>query len=121
MYAIIKTGGKQYKVAVGDKLKVEKLAAAAGDSVQLPMLMSGAGNAVNFNAAGAATVSAKVLTHGRGEKIRVFKMKRRKDYRRTLGARQPYTEIQITAIGNNREAAAAQPPAGAAPSAVAAK
>lgn len=102
MYAVIETGGKQYKVAVGDKLKVEKLAADAGASVELArVLMVADGEQITLGAPAAETsVSATVLAHGRGRKIRVFKMKRRKHYRRTQGHRQPYTEIQITAIGN---------------------
>lgn len=105
MYAVIQTGGKQYKVAVGDKLKVEKLAAAEGDSVNIPrVLMVADGDKITVGTPLAQTeVSATVLGHGRGEKIRVFKMKRRKDYRRTQGHRQSYTEIQITAIGDHTE------------------
>lgn len=103
MYAVIKTGGKQYKVAVGDKLKVEKLTAEEGSVVKLEqVLMLADGAQVKFGAPLlSTTVSATVLAHGRGSKIRVFKMKRRKDYRRTLGHRQAYTELQITAIGTS--------------------
>ena len=103
MYAVIETGGKQYKVALGDKLKVEKLAAEAGASVRPRVLLVANGGDVAAGAPAAKTeVSAKVLSHGRGEKIRVFKMKRRKGYRRTIGHRQSYTEIQITAIGGEK-------------------
>ena len=103
MYAVIETGGKQYKVALGDKLKVEKLAAEAGASVRPRVLLVANGGDVAAGAPAAETeVSAKVLSHGRGEKIRVFKMKRRKGYRRTIGHRQSYTEIQITAIGGEK-------------------
>ena len=100
MYAVIETGGKQYKVVVGDKLKVEKLAADEGASVELRrVLMVADGENITLGPPLAETsVSATVLSHGRGVKIRVFKMKRRKDYRRTQGHRQAYTEIQITAI-----------------------
>ena len=103
MYAVIETGGKQYKIALGDKLKVEKLDAAEGESVALGRaLMIADGERLHLDAADA--VHATVLAHGRGDKIRVFKMKRRKDYRRTRGHRQAYTEIQITAIGDNTQA-----------------
>ena len=103
MYAVIETGGKQYKIALGDKLKVEKLDAAEGESVALGRaLMVADGERIHLDAADA--VHATVLAHGRGDKIRVFKMKRRKDYRRTRGHRQAYTEIQITAIGDNTQA-----------------
>ena len=108
MYAIIETGGKQHKVAVGDKLKVEKLAITQGASMQLErvlMVADGEQVAVGASLAGAEhTVSATVLGHGRGDKIRVFKMKRRKNYRRTQGHRQAYTEIEITAIGGEQPA-----------------
>lgn len=104
MYAVIKTGGKQYKVAIGDRLKVEKLTAEAGESVRLDrVLMVADGAKIEVGAPLVETaVSAKVLSHGRGTKIRVFKMKRRKDYRRTQGHRQYYTEIEITAIGDQK-------------------
>ena len=107
MYAIIETGGKQYKVAVGDKLTVEKLAAEAGASVAFAgefgrVLMVADGEAIKVGSpASDIKVSATVLGHGKDGKIRVFKMKRRKHYRRTQGHRQPFTEIQITAIGDN--------------------
>jgi len=103
MYAVIQTGGKQYKVAVGDKLKVEKLAVDAGAMLRPRVLMVANGSDIAAGAPAAKTaVSATVLSHGRGEKIRVFKMKRRKGYRRTIGHRQSYTEIQITAIGSEK-------------------
>ncbi|MGI9310775.1 MAG: 50S ribosomal protein L21 [bacterium] len=102
MYAVIETGGKQYKVAVGDRLKVERLAAVEGDSVALSRVLMVAGDdGIALGAEAMAAVSATVLGHGRGRKIRVFSMKRRKDSRRTLGHRQAYTEIEITAIGDS--------------------
>lgn len=109
MYAVIETGGKQYKVAVGDRLKVEKLAAAEGASVELGrVLMVADGERVTVGSpTPEATVSATVLGHGRGDKIRVFKMKRRKNYRRTQGHRQSYTEIEITAVGGGKTVAMA--------------
>ena len=110
MYAVIETGGKQYKVAVGDRLKVEKLAVAEGASVELGrVLMVAEGERVTLGSpTPAAAVSATVLGHGRGDKIRVFKMKRRKNYRRTQGHRQSYTEIEITAIGEGKPVAKAK-------------
>ncbi len=107
MYAVIETGGKQYKVAVGDKLRVEKLAADEGASVELGrVLMVADGENIALGSPAAETpVCATVLAHGRRGKIRVFKMKRRKHYRRTQGHRQSYTEIQITAIGDDKAGA----------------
>jgi len=105
MYAVIETGGKQYKVAVGDKLRVEKLPADEGAQVALGrvlMVADGGGITAGAPAAGLA-VRATVIGHGRGDKIRVFKMKRRKNYRRTMGHRQMYTEIVITAIDGGRD------------------
>jgi large subunit ribosomal protein L21 len=101
MYAVVKTGGKQYKVAPGEKLKVEQLPADVGAEVVLDqVLMVGDGDAVRVgqpNVAG-ATVKATVVAHGRGEKIRIFKMRRRKHYQKHQGHRQNYTELQIDAI-----------------------
>ncbi len=101
MYAVIETGGKQYKVAIGDKLKVEKLAVAEGDSVNLErVLMIADGDQVTVGSPVLESpVIATVLSHGRARKIKVFKMKRRKNYRRTQGHRQSFTEIEITKIG----------------------
>ena len=101
MYAVVETGGKQYRVAVGDVVRVEKLEAAAGSSVHLDkVLMIADGDNVRIgapNLSGAA-VTATVKAHGRGDKIRVFRMRRRKHFRKTLGHRQHYTELEITAI-----------------------
>ncbi len=103
MYAVIETGGKQYKVAVGDKLKVEKIPVAEGDSVSIDrVLMVSDGDEVTVGSPLVdSQVNATVLSHGKRRKIKVFKMKRRKNYRRTQGHRQPYTEIEITGIGDN--------------------
>ena len=84
-HAIIVTGGKQYRVAEGDVIFVEKLDAAAGEAVKLPVLDG-------------ATVTANVVKNGKAAKIRVYKMKPKKGYRRTQGHRQPYTKVQIEAI-----------------------
>jgi len=101
MYAVIKTGGKQYRVSAGDKLKVEKLAADIGAEVTLAQVLAlGEGESVKVGAplvAGAA-VKATVLQHGLGDKVTIFKMRRRKHYKKSQGHRQPYTEIEITGI-----------------------
>lgn len=101
MYAVIRTGGKQYRVAAGDKLKVEKLAAEVGAEVTLAEVLAlGEGESVKVGAplvAGAA-VKATVLGHGRGEKVKIFKLRRRKHSKKSQGHRQAYTEIEITGI-----------------------
>ena len=101
MYAVVETGGKQYRVAVGDVLRVEKLEIPEGGAVNLEkVLMVADGDNVRVgtpNLAGAA-VSATVKAHGRADKIRIFKFRRRKHYRKSQGHRQHYTEIEITAI-----------------------
>jgi large subunit ribosomal protein L21 len=101
MFAVVETGGKQYKVSVGDRLKVEKLVAEAGDSISLDrvlMVADGENVAVGTPVLDGRVVEAKVLNQGRADKIRVFKMKRRKGYRRTQGHRQSFTELEITSI-----------------------
>lgn len=101
MYAVIKTGGKQYRVQVGNKLKVETLPAEVGSDIQLDqVLMVADGDAISTGTPllDQAKVSATVISHGRHDKIRIFKMRRRKHYRKQQGHRQNYTEIQITGI-----------------------
>ena len=101
MYAVIKTGGKQYKVSAGEKLKVESIAAEVGTEIVLDqVLLVADGDAVTTGTplVAGATVKATVVSHGRGEKLKIFKMRRRKHYRKTLGHRQNYTEIQISGI-----------------------
>ncbi len=101
MYAVIKTGVKQYKVAAGDKLKVEKLAGDVGSKVVIDkVLLVADGDSVTIGAplVAGAKVSATVVSHGRGDKVMIFKMRRRKHYRKTQGHRQSYTEIQIDKI-----------------------
>ena len=101
MYAVIRTGGKQYRVSAGDKLKVEKLPAEIGADVLLDdVLAIGDGDAVKVGAPvlSGATVKAKVVAHGLHDKVRIFKLGRRKHYRKSQGHRQQYTEIEITAI-----------------------
>ena len=101
MYAVIKTGGKQYKVAPGEKLKVEQIPADVGAQVVLDqVLMVGEGESVRLGqpTVAGATVTATVVSHGRGEKIKIFKMRRRKHYQKHQGHRQNYTELKIEAI-----------------------
>ena len=101
MYAVIRTGGKQYRVTAGDKLKVEKLAADVGAEVTLEQVLAlGEGESVKVGAplVTGAAVKATVLGHGLGEKVKIFKLRRRKHYMKTQGHRQPYTEIEITGI-----------------------
>ncbi len=101
MYAVIKTGGKQYKVAPGEKLKVEQIPADVGAQVVLDqVLMVGDGESVRLGQPTLAgtTVKATVVAHGRGEKLQIFKMRRRKNYHRNQGHRQGFTELQIDGI-----------------------
>lgn len=101
MYAVIKTGGKQYRVAAGEKLKVEQIPADIGSEVVLDqVLLVANGDDVTMGTplVGGATVKAKVISHGRGEKVRIYKMRRRKHYRKSQGHRQNYTEIEILGI-----------------------
>ncbi len=101
MYAVIKTGGKQYRVAVGEKLKVESIPAEVGATIVIDqVLMVGEGEAVKVGnpLVAGATVSATVVAHGRGVKVKIFKMRRRKHYQKTQGHRQNYTEIRVDAI-----------------------
>ena len=101
MYAVIKTGGKQYRVASGEKIKVEQIPADIGTEITLDqVLMVADGDKVSVGAplVTGATVTAKVIAHGRGEKVRIFKMRRRKHYQKRQGHRQNFTEIEIGAI-----------------------
>ena len=101
MYAVIKTGGKQYRVAAGEKIKVEQIPAEVGTQITLDqVLMVGEGDAVKIGAplVAGASVSATVLSQGRHDKVRIFKMRRRKHYQKRQGHRQNYTELQINAI-----------------------
>ena len=101
MYAVIKTGGKQYRVSAGEKLKVEQIPADIGTEIVLDqVLMVTDGDAVRMGTplVGGASVTAKVIAQGRGDKVRIFKMRRRKHYRKNQGHRQNYTEIEILGI-----------------------
>ena len=100
MFAIVRTGGKQYRVAAGDKIAVEKIAGEAGDSVTLDdVLLAGEGNDVK---AGGVTVAAEIVAQAKGEKVIVFKKRRRHNYRRKAGHRQQYTILQIVSIGGKK-------------------
>ena len=99
--AIIVTGGKQYRVAEGDTIFIEKLPAEQGDTVTFDTVLAVVdGDAAKFGSPSlsGASVTGKVEKNGRGRKIRVYKMKPKKGYRRTQGHRQPYTKVQIEAI-----------------------
>jgi large subunit ribosomal protein L21 len=100
MYAVIKTGGKQYRVSEGDRLRVEKLEGAIGDFVNFPevLMLGGETVSIGLPLVSGAKVSAQIVSQGHGKKIIVFKMRRRKRYRRKNGHRQPFTELKITAV-----------------------
>jgi large subunit ribosomal protein L21 len=101
MYAVVKTGGKQYKVAPGEKLKVETLPADVGAEVVLDqVLMVAEGENVRLGkpVVSGAAVKATVVAHGRHDKVRIFKMRRRKHYQKHQGHRQNYTELRIDSI-----------------------
>ncbi|MGA8010288.1 MAG: 50S ribosomal protein L21 [Thiomonas sp.] len=101
MYAVIKTGGKQYRVAAGEKIKVEQMPADVGQDIVLEEVLAVVnGDDAKFGTplVDGAKVTAKVLSHGRHDKVRIFKMRRRKHYQKHQGHRQNYTELQIETI-----------------------
>lgn len=101
MYAVIKTGGKQYRVASGEKLRIEQLVADVGSEIvldQVLMVADGEKIALGTPLVSGASVTAKIVSHGRGAKVHIFKMRRRKHYRKSQGHRQNYTEIEILGI-----------------------
>ena len=100
MYAVIKTGGKQYKVSEGDTIKVEKLAGDTGESIEISDVLMVGGEEVKIGAPllPDAKVTARIVEQGKDKKILVFKSKRRKGYRKTNGHRQPITRLRITGI-----------------------
>ena len=101
MYAVIKTGGKQYRVAAGEKIKVEQIPADVGTEITLDqVLLVGEGESIKVGAplVAGATVKATVLSQGRHEKVKIFKMRRRKHYQKHQGHRQNYTELRIETI-----------------------
>ena len=101
MYAVVRTGGKQYRLGIGDSVKVEKLSDEVGNIVELSqilMVSDGGEVKVGTPLVTGASVKAEIVGHGRNKKIRVFKMKRRKKYRRTQGHRQAFTQLKVTEI-----------------------
>jgi large subunit ribosomal protein L21 len=101
MYAVIKTGGKQYKVAPGEKIKVEQIAAQPGQEVVFDQVLavgSGSDLKVGTPWVSGASVTATVVSHGKHDKVRIFKLRRRKHYQRHGGHRQTYTELKIGSL-----------------------
>jgi len=106
VYAVIKTGGKQYKVREGDTLKIEKMAANAGESVEFNevlLLVQGESIHVGKPRIEGSKVVATIQSQGRGDKVKVIKFRRRKHYRKQMGHRQYYTEVKITGLFLNNE------------------
>ena len=104
MFAIVRTGGKQYRVAAGDKIVVEKLAGEAGDTISLGDILF-AGDNGEAQATDGLAVSAKIIAQARGEKVIVFKKRRRHNYRRRNGHRQQHTILKILSIGGGEKKA----------------
>ena len=116
MFAVVRTGGKQYRVAAGDKIAVEKLAGDAGDTITLgDVLLAGEGE--KMEDAGKVTVSAEIIAQAKSEKVTVFKKRRRHNYRRKAGHRQQMTLLRITAVGDSKAENKAAPKKEAAPKA----
>ena len=114
MFAVVRTGGKQYRVAAGDKIAVEKLAGEAGDTITLgDVLLAGEGE--KLSDAGKVTVSAEIIAQAKSEKVLVFKKRRRHNYRRKNGHRQQMTLLRITAVGDSKAEKKAAPKKEAAP------
>jgi large subunit ribosomal protein L21 len=119
MYAVIKTGGKQYKVAAGEKIKVEQIAADVGQEIVIDQILAvGIGSAIMVGTplVSGASVKATVVAQGRHDKVRIFKMRRRKHYQKRQGHRQNYTELFLSEIsdGNGGVVKADKPTAGSA-------
>jgi large subunit ribosomal protein L21 len=101
MFAVVRTGGKQYRVAAGDKIVVEKLAGEAGDTIQLgDILLAGEGS--DLRSTDGLTVSAEIIAQAKADKVIVFKKRRRHNYRRKKGHRQQHTILRIVAIGDQK-------------------
>jgi large subunit ribosomal protein L21 len=101
MYAVIKTGGKQYKVAAGEKIKVEQIVADVGQEIVIDQVLAvgnGADLKVGSPLVAGASVKATVVAQGKHDKVHIFKMRRRKHYRKSQGHRQTFTELQISAV-----------------------
>ena len=114
MFAVVKTGGKQYRLSVGEKLKIEQIAAEPGQVVALPEVLAvGSGEAIVLGTplVASAAVHVTVIRHGRADKVRIFKMRRRKHYQKHQGHRQWFTEIFVTEISNAGQSAKAEAPA----------
>jgi large subunit ribosomal protein L21 len=114
MYAIVKTGGKQYRVSEGQTLLVERLPAADGETVELqPLLLVDGGDVVDGDDLSKVTISARIVAHERGPKLRIVKFKPKRGYRRHNGHRQELTRIEVTSLGRKktraRDAAASAP------------
>jgi large subunit ribosomal protein L21 len=114
MYAVIKTGGKQYKVAAGEKLRIEQITAEPGQEITISDVLAvgaGATVAVGTPLVAGASVKATVLAHGRADKVKIFKMRRRKHYQKHQGHRQWFTELFITEINGAGSSETANAPA----------
>jgi large subunit ribosomal protein L21 len=98
MYAVIRAGGKQYRVAPGDVIKIEKVPQAGGENVQFDEVLAISGAAGEIGKPSKAFVTGQVVEHGRGDKVLVFHYKRKKQYKKLNGHRQPYTAVKITGI-----------------------
>ena len=106
MYAVINTGGKQYRVSAGEKLKIEQIPADIGAEITLSdVLMVADGDNITTGAPliTGASVTARIIAHGRGEKVRIYKMRRRKHYRKSQGHRQNFTEVEILGISGSQQ------------------
>jgi len=108
MFAVVRTGGKQYRVAPGDKIVVEKLDGNAGDRITLGEVLL-AGDGSNLKSTDGLTVAAEIVAQAKGEKVTVFKKRRRHNYRRKKGHRQQHTILKIVAIGDQKEQKKAAP------------
>ena len=112
MFAIVRSGGKQYRVAPGDKIVVEKLAGDAGDNIDLTdILLAGEGS--ELKSVAGLTVGARIVAQAKGEKVTVFKKRRRHNYRRKAGHRQQHTILEILSIGDHKAPKKAEKPAAA--------
>jgi len=116
MFAVVRTGGKQYRVHPGDKIVVEKLDGAAGDKITLGDVVI-AGDGGDLKSTDGLTVAAEIVAQAKGEKVTVFKKRRRHNYRRKKGHRQQHTILKIVAIGDHKEQKKAAPKAEPAPAA----
>ena len=118
MFAVVRTGGKQYRVAAGDKIVVEKLDGNAGDRITLGDILL-AGDGSDLKSTDGLTVAAEIVAQAKGDKVTVFKKRRRHNYRRKKGHRQQHTILKIVAIGDHKEQKKAAPKADAQPKAAA--